>query len=283
MRGTLRIREMGLPSGWYPEDPAEIRDLVAGWSGPEAQACTAHAAIAPHAGWAFSGSLAAKAVRALRRSETIIVVAGHLGVNSPILAAREEAFRTVQGLLEADGELLAAMVRALAEAGIPGPDEDRWVDNGVEVLLPLVAELQPGARILWLRCPPNQRSRDLGDAIRNAASETGRSVAVLASTDLTHYGPSYGFEPAGRGTKARSWARDVNDKAFVDALLDMNPTAVLDAATRLHAACSGGAAAAAISFAIESGATEARILGRSSSSEIQGGDSFVGYCAAAFA
>lgn len=275
-------RSMCLPAGWYPRSAAEIERLIAGWTAgtPSSQAL---ACIAPHAGWTFSGGLAAIAVRSLRPSDTIVVIAGHLGADDPLLAAYESRYETVQTHLDADGDLFEALVAELREDGIPAPERDRYVDNGVEIILPIVAALQPGARILWLRCPPNFIARQLGAALMRAASSTGRTVSVVGSTDLTHYGPAYGFSPAGSGAKAQAWVRNSNDRSFVAALESMNPTALLEAAVSRHAACSGGAAAAALCYAIESGATEARILGRALSCEVRPDESFVGYCAAAFA
>ena len=107
-------------------------------------------------------------------------------------------------------------------------------------------------------------------------------MACVGSTDLTHYGPAYGFTPAGLGEKAEKWVKGTNDKAFIDALLDMNGDAVLALAAKKGSACSAGAAAAAIGFALETGSTEARLLAYSTSLEVRRDDSFVGYAAVAF-
>ncbi len=276
-------RSMRLPAGWYPRDAGEVARLVGAWLGDVTPEGASFASVSPHAGWAFSGDLAARSVAALRPSDTVVIVAGHLGCADPLLAAYEQSYETVQGLVDADAILFEALISELREDGIPAPERDRYADNGVETLLPLVAALQPGARALWLRCPPNFIARQLGAALMRAAAATGKTVSVVGSTDLTHYGPAYGFSPMGSGEKARAWVRNVNDRAFVAALESMNPTALLEAAVSRGAACSGGAAAAALCFALESGATEARILGRSLSCDVRPDDSFVGYCAAAFA
>ena len=281
MEQSRRTRPRALPPGWYPEDPDEVRSLVQRWTSDSPRP-EAFSAISPHAGWYFSGELAAMAVASLRRCDTVVVVAGHLSASASILIAEEDAYETVMGPIEADSPLASSLADEIMEAGFHPPLPDRATDNGVEVLLPLVAALHPGAKALWLRCPPNYTARELGAALMRAAVDAGRTIAVLGSTDLTHYGPAYGFEPAGRGAKAELWALGVNDKAFVDALVDMNPTALIDIAVSRHAACSGGAAAAALCFAIEAGGTEILILGRSSSLDKHQDSSFVGYCAAAF-
>ena len=152
----------------------------------------------------------------------------------------------------------------------------------MEVQLPIIKARFPGSKALWLRAPNGQMALVLGRALSKAAKEIGRKVACLGSTDLTHYGPSYDFSPAGRGATAESWVRDVNDRAFVDALLSMDGAEVLRRGESDQSACSYGAAAAALSFAEAEGAVRAELLGYATSLDIRKDDSFVGYAAVGF-
>lgn len=281
MEAGTRLRRAELRGSWYPAAQTELERLLSEWISESSEG-KALAAVAPHAGWIYSGKLAAAAVAALRPAETVAIFGGHLGGQDPVLMAFEDGFQTTGGSLEADVELREALVSELKDAGLPAPFEDAGVDNSVEVLLPLVKALQPKAKVLWLRCPPRLDSKEVGAALGRASAFLGRRVACVGSTDLTHYGPAYGFSPAGRGDGARDWVTKVNDKSFIDALLDMNCEAALLAARRKGAACSSGAAVAALGFALESGATEAHLLRYSTSLEVRQAESFVGYAALAF-
>jgi len=274
-------RKSALPYGWYPRDRATILLALAEWTAGQ-EPGRAVAVVSPHAGWSFSGRLSAVAIASLAESETIVVVGGHLSQGSPILFAPESRFETAMGEVGADLELLKALGDELRDSGIPSPLPDLNVDNSVEVLLPMVAALQPKARLLWLRSPPHYGAKELGAALGRASASLGKKVGCVGSTDLTHYGPAYGFMPAGLGEKAEKWVKGVNDKAFIDALLDMNCETALAHAVKKGSACSGGAAVSALGFAIEAGATEARLLGYATSLEIRHDDSFVGYAALSF-
>jgi len=274
-------RRPALPYGWYPRDRTDIARVLAEWT-ESLEIHDAKAVVSPHAGWSFSGRLSALAIGCLAESETIVVVGGHLSQASPILYARESTFETVAGDLPADRELLKALGEELRDSGTPSPLPDDEVDNSVEVLLPMIAQMQPAAKLLWLRCPPHYGSKELGAALGRASATLGKKVACVGSTDLTHYGPAYGFMPAGRGEKAEKWVKGTNDKAFIDALLDMNCETALAHAVRKGSACSAGAAVAALGFAIETGATEAHLLAYATSLEMRQDDSFVGYAAVAF-
>ena len=81
----------------------------------------ARAVVCPHAGWTFSGRLAAMAIASLKAVDTVVVIGGHLAPGSPILCAREKAFGTAAGEIRADAALLKALGDELLEAGIPHP------------------------------------------------------------------------------------------------------------------------------------------------------------------
>jgi MEMO1 family protein len=297
----MAIRRRALPRGWYPDEPEALRDLVLSWrdeaekeSGGPLEVEAALAAVAPHAGWAFSGPLAARSVLALAGGEkgaplaaagggrpTLAVFGGHLPPGAQALAAPESGFDTPLGSLEADHELLEALDENLrSSGGRLGVDEES--DNTVEVLLPLVAALLPGSRVLWLRAPNDASALDLGASLYAAGASLGRKLSCLGSTDLTHYGPSYGFSPKGRGAAAEAWVRGANDKRFIDALLAMDGALALERGEKERSACSSGAAAAALAFAQAAGASRSRLLGYATSLELRPDDSFVGYASIAF-
>ncbi len=281
MERAGKSRSPALGHGWYPHSAPEISDLTEEWT-RGVEFLNAHSVVCPHAGWLFSGKLAAMAIKTLKQAETIVVFGGHLSQKSPVLYAEEESFETASGILQADQDLLAALAVQLRDSGINKPEPDRYVDNSVEVLLPMIAALCRGASILWLRIPPRLESKELGACVARAALAIGKKVACIGSTDLTHYGPAYGFMPAGLGEKARRWVSGTNDKLFLDALLDMNCEMVLSRAMAKGSACSPGAAVAALGFALESGAESAKLIGYSTSLEVRDDDSFVGYGAIAF-
>jgi MEMO1 family protein len=278
----MAVRKRALPGGWYPDDPDRLRELVASWAGPPPSEA-ALAVVAPHAGWAFSGRIAARAVASLGAGDsatTVVVIGGHLPAGYPPLAAREAAYETPLGPLPADLELLAALEAACDPGTRPSPDEEP--DNTVEVLLPIVAALLPKASVLWLRAPNDSSSLGLGEALARAASSLGRPVLCVGSTDLTHYGPNYGFSPKGRGGQAEEWVRSTNDKRFIDALLALDGAEAIRRGVAERSACSPGAAAAALAFALASGARRASLVEYATSLDVRRDDSFVGYAALGF-
>jgi len=275
------LREPCLPPGWYPRQTGAIEDFL----GPikKAQAPRQSlAAIAPHAGWYYSGSLAALAVSSLdAQAGTVVVIGGHLPEGMPVLSAREDGVKTPLGAMMIDRELHEAF-----EKRIP-TTPDRYQDNTVEVLLPIVRYFFSESRLLWLRFPSELSSYEAGSILAETAADLGRRIVVLSSTDLTHYGRNYGFSPKGMGKPALEWVKKSNDAAFINAVLEGEPSAVLKHADEDKSACSVGAVLGALGFAAQSG-KKARLLEYSTSADVIASegdeipDSFVGYAAISF-
>jgi hypothetical protein len=216
----------------------------------------------------------------------VVVVGGHLRRTDSVLAAFEDAYETPLGQIPADIDLLEELRSSHVL------EEDVGEDNTVEVQLPLIRCFLPEAMVLGLRAPPGPEAVALGEAIRNAAAALGRRVAVVGSTDLTHYGPVYGFTPHGIGEAAVAWVRGTNDARIVRALLALDCAETLAAAREDRSACSVGGALAAVGFAHALGVGQGRLLAYATSldgspvsgrpqdaafAERRAGDSFVGY------
>ncbi len=269
----MKVRSRSLPPGWYPggrsQTIREIEGFKATWKGKRTPA---RSGIAPHAGWAFSGSLACQVIGSIpETTETVVVVGGHLSPHSGILAASEGGYETPLGVITADLELLEQLRKNLTIR------DDQYADNTVEVQLPFLKYFCPQAKALGLRASPSEEALQLGGALAAAARRMNRALAVVGSTDLTHYGSSYGFSPRGSGPEALRWVKEVNDKRLIDSLLTMKIEEALELAVNEQSACSVGGAAAACRFAQALGSSKGKLLEYRTSYDVYPGQSFVGY------
>jgi AmmeMemoRadiSam system protein B len=273
----VKVRPRSLPPGWYPggkeQTVREIEDFRRTLEKPAAgPGAGAIAGIAPHAGWSFSGSIACHVFQTISKdTQTIVVVGGHLAPHSGLLAAFEEGYETPLGTLAADVELLELLRDSLPLT------EDRYADNTVEIQLPLLKHLHPEARALHLRASPSAEALQLGVELAAAAGRLDRKIAVVGSTDLTHYGDNYGFTPRGSGPRALEWVKQVNDRRIIEALVDMELEKALELATREQSACSVGGAVAAARFAEQTGTARGELLEYRTSYDVSPSSFFVGY------
>ena len=135
----------------------------------------------------------------------------------------------------------------------------------------------PDSKVLAIRPPASPKALELGEAVVAVARELNLSLLAFGSTDLTHYGPNYGWAPQGIGPQAVKWVREVNDQRLLSEVLKLDGAGLLRAAQEDRSACSAGGAAAAVAAARKLGARKAVLHDYYTSYEIMPGDSFVGY------
>jgi AmmeMemoRadiSam system protein B len=164
--------------------------------------------------------------------------------------------------------------RSLAGPQLPfSPWEGPTNDNTVEVELPLVKHYFPDSSLVALRVPPDESASFLGESLSRLGAEGG--LLVVASTDLTHYGPAYAFAPAGLGPAGEKFRRQ-NDEKFIQAALSLDLPEILRLGNHQRAACSAGAAATA-AFIARSLGLAGSLVDHYASADILPGDQSVGY------
>lgn len=144
------------------------------------------AAIVPHAGYRFSGPIAAHAFAAIaaeRPPEHVLIlgVDHHGAARGPSLSG--EPWSTPLGVVGNDPQL----VDALTTAPIRRDDAAHAREHSIEVELPFLQYVLPDPTFTALMVPYDSYARlaEVGEAVRVGIE--GRDVLVLASTDFSHY------------------------------------------------------------------------------------------------
>ncbi len=161
-------------------------------------------------------------------------------------------------------------------------------EHSIEVQMPFVKHLFPEAKVVPIMVPATRTAHEIGEAVGRTLTAYKYDAVVVGTTDLTHYGPRYGFIPYGVGAKGNTWARDHNDRRFLDMICLMKTRELVPEAANHKNACAAGATAATVAAAIALGATKGVLLKHTTSSEAVAGrmpddqhDS-VGYAAVVF-
>jgi AmmeMemoRadiSam system protein B len=152
------------------------------------------------------------------------------------------------------------------------PDE-----NAFELQYPFIRYFFPNSKIVVMGVAPSSFAAVIGDMTVNEALKMSRKIRIIGSTDMSHYGPNFGFTPAGTGEKAVEWVRNTNDRSAIDAMLAMNEEEIIKQGLTKHNMCCPGAAAATAVAAKKLGAAQGVELAYASSYEKSASPSFVGY------
>jgi AmmeMemoRadiSam system protein B/AmmeMemoRadiSam system protein A len=276
------IRAPEVAGRFYPADPATLRRAIDAFLRAPAAAGAGDpvAIVAPHAGYIFSGQIAADAFNQVRRRDVDVVVV--LGANhttpgfTRIALFPGAAYRSPLGLVPVDSEIRAALAAADPQAVLDArPHQD---EHSIEVLLPFVQIMFPGARIvpIVVAADPDVCAR-FGRTLAGALE--GRRALIVASSDLSHYPPARHAEEADRRTldaMARLDARALvagERRAAGAGLPNLSTTA-----------CGLLPVLVAVSAARALGATQGRVVSYAHSADVAVGDPdrVVGYGAVSF-
>ena len=228
------------------------------------------AGIVPHAGWLFSGAVAGEVFRAIAQQTQpevfVLFGAMHRGIAQLGGMFADGAWRTPLGDVAVDERLAERILSStnLIERNAQIHDDE----HSLEVVVPFIQYLFPEAKILPIAVPPVAKAHEIGQAVgRTLAAEQALAVCI-GSTDLTHYGPGYGFAPQGRGAQGIAWAKEVNDRGIIDLICHLKAEEVVAQAQVQRSACGAGAVAATVAAAKENGATRAVLLSHICSAQV---------------
>lgn len=229
--------------------------------------------ICPHAGYMYSGPVAAHAYYHLATDgkPSVIVIFGpnHYGYGSALAIMREGAWRTPLGEVEID---TSSANKILRESNIIDVDDSAHArEHSIEVQLPFLQYLY-GSNFRFVPISflmqDFESSREVGQAVAKALAD--KNVLVVASTDMTHYESQ---EMAER-----------KDKMAINAILKMNQENFFSTVeSQRLSACGYGPVVAAMTAAKALGAERAQLLCYKTSGDVTGDtSSVVGYASISF-
>jgi AmmeMemoRadiSam system protein B len=290
-----KLRRAELAGRWYPNVKTEVLETIGSWGnyfGKDEEQKEFNVknrdkvlAVVPHAGWYFSGKLAAKTLNIASKlfgkkaPSHVVILGGHLPSNAPTINYLEEAWETPLSPVTLSPNLISLLSEGSGSSIGFKTWQGQTNDNTIEVELPLIKHFFPEAEVLALRVAPDESSISLANALIELLKD--KKSLFVASTDLTHYGLSYGFCPAGIGPKGDKF-REKNDKAFIDAALSLNTKEILSLGNINHAACSSGAASTVAKIASLIDA-KGVLVDYYASSDIMPGEQSVGYAGIVYA
>ncbi|MDZ7269231.1 MAG: AmmeMemoRadiSam system protein B [candidate division KSB1 bacterium] len=273
------VRAAAVAGMFYPENPQVlsrvVNDLLA-QTQIESSPGRFVAGIAPHAGYRYSGPVAAHTYALLRHQPpaTIVLIAPSHWEYFPFVSVFSgRGYCTPLGEVPVAAALAGQLIqkhenflatwhghRVQAEGG----------EHAIEVQLPFVQRVAPDATILPIVM--GEQSWDLCEALGQALAElaTETPLAIIASSDLSHYH---------NDAEARR-----RDGYFIELLQAGEPEPLYEALQqRVCEACGGGPIVAALLAARRLGAAHVRVLRYQNSGDTSGDYSrVVGYVAAAF-
>jgi MEMO1 family protein len=225
------------------------------------------AAVVPHAGYVYSGAIAAHAYRLIaadRPPESVLVlgVDHHGASRGASLSARP--WLTPLGPTPVDRELVAA----LRKPPVDVDEEAHAREHSIEVQLPFLEYVLPHPRFVPLEVGfgPYSFLEEVANVVRSAIED--RDVLLIASTDFSHY-----VAPA---------VADRLDHMAIEPILASDARGLYDTVTRNDISMCGVAPTTVLLAALTGSNLRPRLLRWGHSGEVEKMREVVGYASIVF-
>lgn len=269
---------------FYPENPKDLRQLIdqsfrdprfgPGRQPPSSGKRKIYGLVSPHAGYVYSGTVAANGffeISSLEFQNVVMVGPNHYGIGKGVAIMRSGVWQSPLGDVEINSQLAEEIASRSATSDFS--DSSHTKDHCLEVQIPFLQYIRQKIQIvpIVLIMQDIDTALDLGKAIAETVAErAGESTLLIASSDLTHYEPN---EDAHR-----------KDNELIKTVLDLDVYKFYSVLERLNVSACGYGAIASIMVAAKSlGATKGELLRYATSGDVTGDKgAVVGYSSIVF-
>lgn len=271
------IRPSPIAGQWYSGNPRILREQIISYLEnchlPEIHGSIV-AVISPHAGYIYSGGIAAHAFAAIRdlRPDTVAIISPmHHPYRSRFLTTAHSYYATPLGNIPVDKQLVDQLRSSMRSRYSLDLDEvSNDPEHSLEIEIPFLQVIyQHNFTLLpvMVRDIDEKNCTSLGEALFEVLA--GRNAVVVASTDLSHF--------------YRQSVANALDETILSKMTSLDiPGIEQSEITGTGFACGAGAVMAAIAYAKFAGAREGVLLAYGTSGDITGDrSSVVGYGAVA--
>ncbi len=268
-----KIRESVIAGTWYPADPALLKKEIVMYldrARPPGLEGELIGLVVPHAGYMYSGGVAASSYKLLlknRFDRVLILAPSHRVSFAGASIYNLGGYRTPLGIVSLDGELIDELYKHAALIRFnPQADSE---EHSLEIQLPFLQVALETFRLTPVIMGTQRYDfcLKLAEAIAEACK--GKRVLIIASSDLSHY---YPYEKAA-----------LLDGVCLERLNAFDPEGLAeDVENQRTQACGAGPLITIMLAAKSLGADRSKVLNYANSGDVTGDRSgVVGYAAAA--
>ena len=227
--------------------------------------------ICPHAGYMYSGPVAANSYYLISSyiPELVIILGpNHWGIGCNVAAMKDVVWQTPLGQVEVDSEAAKELAKICDIVELDFFSHTK--DHSLEVQIPMLQKIYPKFKILPIILVDQsyEMTTRLGPAIAKIAKS--KKTMIVGSSDFTHYEPN-------------DFAHK-QDEALIEPILKLDLKKFYDVLEQKRVnACGYGAMATTMAACKELGATKGKLLKYATSCDVAGEkSSVVGYASICF-
>ena len=278
-----KTRPASVAGSFYPADRENLKKTIAHLIKDAEKkdiSGTIFAAMAPHAGYVYSGKITALTFQNISDIDfdTIVIIGHDSYRNAVAYTCPVDYFETPLGKVPVDTEMIRKL--HIFNKEIKSDISIHRNDHTIEIQLPFLQSMNKKCKILPIMFgdPSPENCKILADAIKYAAED--KKIFILASTDMSHYPTHEGANKMDHLTIDMIKTMDI-DKFFKHVFKQLKTPNLPGLQTAI---CASGGVGTAMLFAKEMGADTVLLLKYANSGDVPGGDKnrVVGYSSVLF-
>ena len=210
------VLQSKLAGSWYTANPVKLKKQIAGYlkTAGKKKYKNVIALIMPHAGYRYSGPVAAYGVKELigeKYSRVIIIGPSHYKAFFNQLSVPDiSAYETPLGKIKLDTDFIKKLKKfswIISRTGYHGSE------HSIQIELPFLQYALPGVKVVPLLAGQIDRPSARKIA-RDLLTLVDKKTLVLVSSDFTHYGRRFSYTPFGTNFQTEDKIRELDLKAF---------------------------------------------------------------------
>jgi len=177
------IRQAVVSDQFYPGNEQTLEKMLENFFSEAEVDVQASAGVAPHAGYVYSGAVAAYTFKALKPQKTFVLIGpDHSGLSmGGTCVFSEGEWETPLGKVKVDSSL----AKKICDQGFNSNEQAHSQEHSLEVMLPFLQHSQKSFKIV----PVMMGDQTIEEAVRLGKALKGLECGVVASSDFSHYVP----------------------------------------------------------------------------------------------
>jgi AmmeMemoRadiSam system protein B/AmmeMemoRadiSam system protein A len=194
---TEKIRPSALAGTWYKGSETELKDQVDNFlqkATSEENISFPRGVIVPHAGYEYSGSVAAFGYMAIKKTHikrVIILGTCHQTYIEGLAVSAYTHYSTPLGKIPVDRTICDELLK---ENLFTTDEEGERKEHSIEIQLPFLQRISEEVKIIPVMVG-KLKEGDYKKVAELMKRYVDSNTIVIASSDFTHYGPNYGYIP----------------------------------------------------------------------------------------
>jgi AmmeMemoRadiSam system protein B len=188
----INLRKPVVAGQFYPQAAKDIKAMIASFADKPVQRHDVLGCILPHAGYLYSGKVAAATVSGVKIKDTVVLLGpNHTGQGATFSIMPQGIWQTPLGNVEINSQLAGLFLhksKYLEADSLAHADE-----HSLEVELPILQYFRDDFKIVPIAIKTDNLSEldAVGQDLASVIIESGlkNSVIFIASSDFTHYQP----------------------------------------------------------------------------------------------